>query len=110
MLMVPLNGDGDLLGTATVALGRSDEGGWTIEVEVDRPRDSTAFSLPLLVGEAAVGSSTEGGNCNSSSSGRYCLARLGVDVRLFITLRPGVIDSGNRFGEGEEGPAPAEDA
>lgn len=111
--MVPLKGDSDLLDpTATVALGSNDEGGWTSDVEVDRPRDSTAFSLPLAVGEIdEIGSnSAEGGNCNSSSSGRYCLARLGVDVRLFITFRPGVMDSGRRFGDGDEGPAPAEDA
>jgi hypothetical protein len=80
-----------------------------MEVDVDLARDSIAFSLPFVEdSEGEVGSKTEGGNTNSSSSGINCLARFVVEVRLFITLRPGVMELGNRLGEGEEGPAPAD--
>ena len=71
---VPRKGDVDLFVlTATVALGRSDDGGYTNEVDVDLARDSVAFSLPLPeVGGDEIGSTTEGGSCNTSSSGKYC--------------------------------------
>jgi hypothetical protein len=71
---VPRKGEVDLFVlTATVVLGRSDEGGYTNDVDVDLARDSVAFSFPLLeVGDDEIGSMTEGGNCNTSSSGRYC--------------------------------------
>jgi len=87
MLTVPLKGDS--FDTAKVGLGTSWDGGYTNDVDVDLARDSTALSFPLAesVGD---GSRTKGGKCASSSSGRYCLARLGVDVRLFMTFCPGV--------------------
>jgi hypothetical protein len=82
-----------------------------MDVEVDRALVSVALSLPLFFvdkgDEACSTLKLEGGSINSSSSGIYDLARLGVDVRLFSMFLPGVpLGDGIRLGDGDEGPAP----
>lgn len=81
-----------------------------MDVDVERARVSVALSS-FVFAEGDSGSTIDGGSINSSSSGKYCLARLGVDVLLLSTFLPGVsIAEGSKRGDGDEGPAPGVEA